>query len=180
MTRLIESRPKRTLVVKETAPTRTKEKVLIITEHLFFAERDKDGGLPKVPITEQKFSIKCRDDVLEKFSNLVILEKSDESRQWLSTGFGEHLNKVTFCKIDPDSVMVSTKALIDLIRSKWTVRMSLPRNMRTVSYLNLHRFINDSNFMFAHTTSHAALKIKTPKEKTFEDFAEERVKKGWI
>jgi len=54
------------------------------------------------------------------------------------------------------------------------------KNPRTVSYLNIHKFVVDSKLVRIEPDDYASLKISPEKEATFEDLARVRRKKAWI
>lgn len=181
MTRLVDSRPPRSLKLRDSdeKPKTMKHRGLVVVEPEFFAQRESDGRLLSGPIFERVFSESLRDLVLERWDEIVLVARDENAHAWLEKNFKGNDEKVILFDIDPTDIMVSTQRLIELIVMQWTARVTLPRNRRTVSYLNLHRFVQCSSLQFAHTTSHTLLNVPVPKEKTFMERAEERARNGW-
>jgi hypothetical protein len=155
------------------------DRVLLVTDIAFFVERDPDGKMadPGKPDT-WIFSEDLRDAVLAKYGCVLVATTSDH-RQFLETGFGE-TDKVEYILVSPSSVLASTAAVIEKLQERCSVRMTLPKNKRTVSWLNLSRFVSDSRVDFADASSHSTLGFEVPKTKTFMDYAKERSRNGWI
>lgn len=167
---------RRKLVANELAGGVEGKRVLVVTDVAFFSERTAEGKMKH--LEKWVFSEELRDEVFKKYAH-VIVAVGDNSAEFVRKGFGE-TDKVTCVQILPDSVATTTDTLIAQIQEHCNTRIVLPKNRRTVSWLNLHRFIDDSHVDFASIDAHSALGFKTPKEKTFADSAKERSRKGWV
>ena len=167
---------RRKLVASELVGGVAGARVLVVTDAAFFSERTTKGKV--MHLEKWVFSEELRDEVLKKYAH-VILTVSDNSIEFVRKGFGE-TDKVTCVQVLPDSVSATTDMLIAKIQEHCSARIVLPKNRRTVSWLNLHRFIDDSHIDFAGIDSHSALGFKIPKEKTFADSVKERSRKGWV
>ena len=157
------------------------EQILIVQSPAFFAERKSDGKLQSMVFHENPFSKLLFEAVAQKYHYIVALYTHEETRLWIENGC-EKNHQVKYVQVNVESIADSTRNLVDLLRHELGVRLSLPRNMREVSWTNVIRFVRDpvGRVSEVRETDHHKIGLTTPKEKTFEDLASERKRGGWM
>lgn len=150
-----------------------KERILVITDMTFLVERTEEGELP--PVEEMTIAPGYRDYLLEKYDEIVIAWEPENESFLKSGGMSkeDQCPQVTHIDVSPSSYVETTERLISLLCSK-NIRMLLPRNRRSVSWINLGRFTDDKRVDFVKSNDHSAFDLKLPKKKSFNDSAKER------
>lgn len=159
--------------------TKTKEvdlrPVILFTDIDFFTSRDKDGK-PK-----GEWSSKVWDQVVEKFlngENRVIICVDDELGKWANGNFitGHHDDLIIF-NIKAGSATENTLRLQVTLQSLG-LKMKTIRNKRTVSFLNIHKYVQ-GNLAYYSADDYEKADVQMDKELTFADMASQRRSSAW-
>jgi hypothetical protein len=149
--------------------------VILFTDVDFFAERDKDGK-PK-----GRWSAKVWDQVVEKFLNgehRLIICVDDELGKWAKGNFvAEHHDDLTVFTIKPGSATENTLRLQITLQSLG-LKMKTIRNKRTVSFLNIHKYVVGGLSYYA-ADDYEKAGVAIDKELTFSDMVSQRKSSAW-
>jgi hypothetical protein len=156
----------------------TTERLLVILGPIFFAKRDKDNKAER-PYVRSEI---VWQQVEARWDRVVTLMGVDDQR--LQQGYQQlvmgdrkiHIDAVT---VDTTDIGASTQRVIDYLRGRG-IRMALPRNRRTVSWVNLQKFVSaGQSVTFVGEDDHVSIGVEPEKELTFKDLADKRARSGW-
>ncbi len=176
MSDFVNDRPSRGTFVPQTPQTASSGHIFIIQSPYFFCRRGKNME------QTDEFSDKVIEELVERDKGSTYI--------LLCVGKGAGLVKslkesAAFKKIDMRFFPVNTGAAGDTITrlrhflTNMGVSFKPIRNLRTVSTLNIHKFVKYHLVTFVEEDDYAALGISPDKELTFQDRVQQRKRVAW-
>lgn len=144
------------------------KKLLIVTLPAFFAQRDIKNQVKGTP------SVRVMEQIKEKFDTVLVFisAKDLESHR-------DYFAGVDTCVIDATAVTESLERLTRKLMDDYGVEAAFPKNNRTVSWLNIGKYIYDKRVTVVGQNDHAVIGIDPDKEFSFQEMRRQRRRDGW-
>ncbi len=148
--------------------------VRLFSDIEFFCKRDKDNK----PLKE--FSERVWRDTLAECEGQHLIVCIEKATNWMREFFeGQPKNgRFEFFNVKYTNAAETTLRLRARLE-EMGMQFRPIRNTRSVSFLNIHKFIHTGDFMTFGLDDHATVNVKVDKELTFQDLAAQRRSNAW-
>lgn len=156
---------------KRVKPEKPVLKRVLVADPYLFARRDKNNRINKLNI---EWSEQMLREASEKWDEVLVFCAAEVELY----GLQDQINEMGISNIIITFYPAkSTESITNMIKDCLIERGAKIRsckNPREITYLNLYKFVNAPNIVFAKSNDHTLAKISVDKPKSFKDLQHER------